>query len=68
MTAATLTNATVSPRVIGCDVGKATIVVFDSLTGQLDNTNDSLAAFVQGRLAWHSGPAASERSACCAPG
>jgi hypothetical protein len=48
--AATFTNATVPPRVIGCDVGKSTVVVFDSLTGQirqLDNTKDSLAAFAQ---------------------
>jgi transposase len=40
-----------SPHVIGCDVGKSTVVVFDSLSGQirqLDNTDDSLAAFAQG--------------------
>ena len=47
----TLTDATVSPRVIGCDVGKKTITVFDTATGrttELANNAETLLAFAQG--------------------
>ncbi len=41
-------------RIIGCDVGKAKIVVFDTLTGQISeiaNEPEALAAFVHLRAA-----------------
>jgi transposase len=43
-------NASVPPRVIGCDVGKFTVVVFDGATGQthhLDNTPECLTSFLR---------------------
>ena len=48
---ALLTDVTVSPRVIGCDVGKKTITVFDtasSRTTELANHAEALLAFAQG--------------------
>ena len=39
-----------SPRIVGCDVGKATITMFDTLTGrtsELANQPEALATFVQ---------------------
>jgi transposase len=44
-------NATCPPRVIGCDVGKSTITVFDTATGrttELANTAEAVLTFVQG--------------------
>jgi transposase len=48
---ATFTDAAVSRRVIGCDVGKKTITVFDTATGrttELANNAETLLAFAQG--------------------
>lgn len=44
-------NATCPPRVIGCDVGKSTITVFDAATGrtsEIANTAAALLAFARG--------------------
>jgi transposase len=44
-------NATCPPRVVGCDVGKSTITVFDTATGrttELANNAEALLAFARG--------------------
>jgi transposase len=44
-------NARIPPRVIGCDVGKSSITVFDTATGrtgEIANTADALLAFARG--------------------
>ena len=44
-------NARIPPRVIGCDVGKSTITVFDTATGrtgEIANTAEALLAFARG--------------------
>ena len=44
-------NATCPSRVIGCDVGKSTLTVFDTATGrttELANTAEAVLAFAQG--------------------
>lgn len=44
-------NATCPPRVIGCDVGKSAITVFDAATGrtsEIANTAAALLAFARG--------------------
>jgi transposase len=47
------TNVISSPRIIGCDVGKKSITVFDTASGrttELANAADALLAFAQGLL------------------
>lgn len=47
---ATVVNTSALPRVIGCDVGKAAVTVFDTLTGQtaaIANHPEALTAFAE---------------------